>query len=244
MKIYDCFTFFNELDLLEFRLKLLNDYVDYFVIAEANITHSGEPKELNFEKNKERFANWMHKIIYIPAILNTIGLDLSKQTESFNPQSSNWKLENQQRDALNFINDRVADDDIVIVSDLDEIPNPAKIKSVNRNIKAIALTMNFYYYFMNCRSVGLDKRWNGCVISTGKYFKQTTPQLLRDVRNELPRIKNGGWHFSFLGGIEKIKYKIKSFAHQEYNKNEFLRDEQIYKALEKGLDIFNRDGVK
>ena len=84
---------------------------------------------------------------------------------------------------------------------------------------------------------------DGTIASTGKQFKATTPQNLRDKRNDLPVIKKAGWHFSYLGGLEKIKEKIRSFAHTEFNKEEYLNDENILKAMEEGKDIFKRPGV-
>ena len=98
MKIFDCFTFFNELDLLEFRLKFLNDYVDHFVIAESNLTFNGKPKPIIL-RAKERFKKWEHKIIYLPVKQNTEGM-IFENDNSYNPVSAAWKLENEQRNAL------------------------------------------------------------------------------------------------------------------------------------------------
>src|SRR5690349_9882068 len=123
MKIIDCFTFFNELDLLEFRLKLLDSHVDHFVMAESNITHSGQPKPFYFEENRERFQPWLHKILYIPLHQSAEGLVFNSET-SYNPQSSAWKLENGQRNALTAAAKLTSDDDLVLLSDLDEIPDP------------------------------------------------------------------------------------------------------------------------
>jgi hypothetical protein len=169
MKVYDCFTFFNELDLLEFRLKLLYNAVDYFVIAESNLTHAGKPKPYYFEEAKARFSNWADKIIYLPVLQTTKGLDFDAAITTYTPTSAAWQLENGQRMALQQINAQLKDDDQVILSDLDEIPNPAVFK--------------------------------------------------------------------------KIKHKIRSFAHTEFNKEEYLQDENILKAMMEGKDIFNRPGA-
>jgi beta-1,4-mannosyl-glycoprotein beta-1,4-N-acetylglucosaminyltransferase len=82
------------------------------------------------------------------------------------------------------------------------------------------------------------------VICSGKYLKDKNTQHLRDKRNELPRIKNGGWHFSYLGGVNAIKQKLKSFSHTEFNKEEFLDEQQILNSLEKGQDVLKRKNVK
>ncbi|MEQ1678044.1 MAG: hypothetical protein ABL876_15150, partial [Chitinophagaceae bacterium] len=119
MKIIDCFTFFNELDLLEFRLKLLSPHITHFVIAESNLTHSGGPKPYYFEENKKRFEPWLHKITYIPLQQSAEGLAFTKNETTYNPQSASWKLENEQRNALSVAGSLAGDTDLVIVSDLD-----------------------------------------------------------------------------------------------------------------------------
>jgi beta-1,4-mannosyl-glycoprotein beta-1,4-N-acetylglucosaminyltransferase len=240
MKVIDCFTFFNELDLLEFRLKFLDNHVDHFVIAESNLTHSGKPKPFHFEENKKRFEPWLHKINYLQIKQTTEGLDFTKQESSYNPGSAAWKLENEQRNALAVAGAVAADDDLVLVSDLDEIPNPVLFKKTDLTKGPVSMSMLFHYYFFNCQNVGAERWWNGSILCTGKQFKETTPQHLRDKRNDLKSIPKGGWHFSYLGGLEKIKYKIQSFAHTEFNREEFLNDANILKAMEEGRDIFNR----
>lgn len=243
MKIIDCFTFFNELDMLEFRLKLLDATVDRFVIAESNITHSGKPKPYYFEENRQRFEPWLHKITYLPIHQSTTGLDFNQAVTTYTPGSAAWKLENEQRNALYEAATFAADEDLVLVSDLDEIPNPAKLAKTDLSTGPKALSMLFHYYFLNCQNTSHERWWNGSIVCTGSQFKATTPQALRDKRNDWKRVEKAGWHFSYLGGLEKIKYKIQSFAHTEFNKDEYLGDAHILKALEEGKDIFKRPGV-
>lgn len=243
MKVFDCFTFFNELDLLELRLKLLNEVVDHFVIAESNLTHAGKEKPYHFEAAKERFVQWQHKIIYIPVKQTTEGLLFQDNLTAYTPTSAAWQLENGQRNALATVKHLIADDDKVLLSDLDEIPNPLVLKNLEVPVEPVSFAMLFHYYFLNCQNTGAERWWNGSILSSGKYYKQTTPQTLRDNRNNYKRIKKAGWHFSYLGGVEKIKYKIQSFAHTEFNKDEYLQDEQIVKAMTEGTDIFNRPGA-
>jgi beta-1,4-mannosyl-glycoprotein beta-1,4-N-acetylglucosaminyltransferase len=107
----------------------------------------------------------------------------------------------------------------------------------------LALSMLFHYYFFNCQNTGHERWWNGSIVVAGSQFRHITPQTLRDNRNNYKRIKKGGWHFSYLGGIEKIKQKIRSFAHTEFNKDEFLQDEYLLKAINNGEDIFKREDV-
>ncbi len=243
MRTFDCFTFFNELELLEFRLKLLYDVVDYFVIAESNLTHAGKPKPYFFEEAKSRFAKWQHKIIYLPVQQSTEGLDFNTSVTTYTPTSAAWQLENGQRNALQQINTQLKDDDHVLLSDLDEIPDPDVLKKIKVNNSPLSLSMIFHYYFLNCQNVGDEHWWNGSIFCSGQQFIKLGPQTLRDNRNNYPRIKKAGWHFSYLGGVEKIKYKIRSFAHTEYNKEEYLQDDKILKTIEEGKDIFNRPGA-
>jgi len=243
MKIIDCFTFFNELDLLEFRLRLLDKYVDHFIIAESNLTHSGSRKPYFFEENRLRYKPWLSKIIYVPLEQSTEGLDFTKKETSYNPESAAWKLENEQRNALAAATAVLGDEDLVLLSDLDEIPDPSSLKKINLKNGPVSLSMLFHYYFFNCQHLGADRWWNGTIICTGSQFRQTTPQKLRDNRNVYKSIPRSGWHFSFLGGFEKIKYKIRSFAHTEFNREETLTDANIIRAMEEGKDIFNRPGT-
>jgi beta-1,4-mannosyl-glycoprotein beta-1,4-N-acetylglucosaminyltransferase len=243
MKVYDCFTFFNELELLEFRLKLLYDTVDHFVIAESNLTHAGKPKPYYFEEAKSRFSQWEKKIIYLPVQQSTEGLDFNTAINTYTPTSAAWQLENGQRIALQQINAQLADDDTVLLSDLDEIPDPEVLKNSKTGNSPVSLSMIFHYYFLNCQNVGDEHWWNGSIVCSGKQFKELGPQMLRDNRNNYARIKKAGWHFSYLGGVEKIKQKIQSFAHTEFNKEEYLQDENIIKAMLEGKDIFNRPGA-
>ena len=131
MKIVDCFTFFNELDLLEFRLKLLDPYIDHFVIAESDHTHSGEKKIFHFEANRQRFRPWLHKIHYIPLSQSTVGLVFEKNETNYNPASASWKLENEQRNALSIASTLINDNDRVVIGDLDEIPDPRLLKKIS-----------------------------------------------------------------------------------------------------------------
>ena len=243
MKIIDCFTFFNELDLLEFRLKMLDPYIAHFVIAESNLTHSGDTKPYNFEENKKRFEPWLHKIIYIPLKQSVEGLLFKKGEATYNPESASWKLENEQRNALTAATAIAGNDDLVIISDLDEIPDPVLLQKIKIPVEPAALSMLFHYYFLNCQNVGSERWWNGSIVVSGKQFKEITPQALRDNRNNYKRLKKAGWHFSYLGGVEKIKQKIRSFAHTEFNKEEFLQDDYLLQTISRGEDIFKREGV-
>jgi beta-1,4-mannosyl-glycoprotein beta-1,4-N-acetylglucosaminyltransferase len=245
MKVFDMFTFFNELDLLKFRMELLDDVVDYHVIVESNLTHSGKEKFFTLGENLEQFKKWKHKIIMIQVDQKVEGLSFD-DVKSYTPSNGSWILENEQRNALMYASNMVSDEDIVLVGDLDEIPFPETVKILKEYIpiiSPISIKMLFHYYYMNCQNIGYERYWNGTVACQGKTFKETTPQDLRNSRNSNKQI-SGGYHFSFLGGVEKIRTKIQSFAHTEFNNPEITSDEHIIKSLERGEDIFNRPGVR
>jgi beta-1,4-mannosyl-glycoprotein beta-1,4-N-acetylglucosaminyltransferase len=236
--VYDCFTFRDELDLLEFRLKVLDKVVDKFIICEANKTFTNIDKPYYFEKNQSRFKQWEDKIVYLPIILSDDGLDFSTKDTSYNPNSAAWQFEYQQRSALFYGLENVKDSDIILMGDIDEIPNPDYIKSSQVPSTCV---MDFYYYYVNNKSIGpRDKQWLGTSIINGQLLSQLENlQQLRDIRSSLPLVKTG-WHFSYLGGKEIIRTKIQSISHTEYNKEKFYCDENIEQSLKTGKDIFNR----
>lgn len=140
--IYDCFTFFNELDLLEIRLNILNDFVDKFVLVEGNKTHTGNKKRFVFEENKQRFESFLDKIIYIK-VDDFPQLDISAKDEFGN----RWILENFQRDAIIRGLTNCKPNDIILISDVDEIPNPNAIKKYKNGI--CVLEQKMMHYFLN-----------------------------------------------------------------------------------------------
>ena len=227
--IYDCFLFFNELDLLEIRLNILTPYVDKFVLVEMDRTHSNEKKILFFEENKKRFNQFLDKIIYI------------KVSDYPTEYKNAWTFENYHRNMIHEGIKNCKEDDIIIISDLDEIPDNKNIINYKNNKyrnELICLNQNVFCYFLNYKNIS-NFSWHGSkIVSYSTYKKYNlTPQIIRD--NKTCRIiKNGGWHFTYLGGYEKIIYKIKSFAHQEFNNDKFL-NETIKKKMEKGQDLFN-----
>jgi beta-1,4-mannosyl-glycoprotein beta-1,4-N-acetylglucosaminyltransferase len=246
MKIFDAFTFFNETELLKIRLELLKDVVDYHVIAESNLTHSGKEKEYILESEWNSYSEYHSKMIYLPVVQSTEGLSFEK-VDTYSPTNGSWQLENQQRNALHYIKDKVKDDDYVLIGDLDELPSPEAI-TVLRSMPPppfpLSMQMLFHYYYMNCQNVGYDRLWNGTVVCTGKQFKEQPPQYYRDNRNAYHRFPKGGYHFSFLGGPEKIKQKIEAFAHTEFNRDDIKEDTNIISAYSKGIDVLNRPGVE
>jgi beta-1,4-mannosyl-glycoprotein beta-1,4-N-acetylglucosaminyltransferase len=247
-KVYDCFTFFNELDLLEFRLSLLEDVVDKFVICESNLTHSGKTKPYYYHENKSRFSRWESKIIHIPIEQSVEGFEF-KKVSSYDPTNGPFLLEYQHRDGFQYIHEQLSDTDLVFMGDLDEFPDPDIVKKIyesevllSSNMEALSMSMRFHYYYMNCQVESHDSMWQGTVITSGKSFRNRRPQYFRDNRNNFNRIQCG-WHFSYLGGVESIKRKIQSIAHVEFDRPEITSEENIKTAIEKGVDVLNRPGI-
>lgn len=250
--IYDCFTFFNELDLLEIRLNVLDSVVDKFVLVEATKTFSGKDKPLYFEQNKKRFKKFKDKIIHI------IVDDFPEPDE--NTQDIAFMRESYQRNAIMRGLTNAKDEDVVIVSDLDEIPNPDVIKDIDcSGDKIYWLRQKMFYYFINYLNVS-EPYWDYRVkvlsyknllhycdnmnIEYNRFVSLntdngTTPNKIRMLTQGIC-VDNGGWHFSFLGGTDAIIKKIQSFSHQEFNKDEYINPSKILECIKTGKDLFNR----
>ncbi len=246
--IYDCFTFFNELDLLEIRLNILNDIVDKFVIVEMNKTFTGENKSLYYQENKARFNKFDGKIIHVI-------VDDCPETDNA------WALENYQRNCISRGLKNCQSDDIIMISDLDEIPNPEIIANLDCSSDIYLLEQKMYYYFLNYLNIKSPIWYSGTKVLSYQNFlhgldnidvkyskfmpeEQNSGTTANKIRHfgDAKYIKNGGWHFSYLGGVDMIIKKIKSFSHQEFNKAEYTNKDLILKRIASGKDIFNRSG--
>ena len=242
MKVFDCTTFYNENMMLELRFNILDPYVDKFVITESKYSHSGEKKKLNFDINK--FKKFEDKIDYI--VIDDLPTDIKKFKKGWNKSHIRDQF---QRNSLEKGYKKFADEDLIMISDIDEIPDPKKISEFDiNNIYACFLQRNFQSK-INLLNVS-DGYWAGTKICKKKFLK--SPQWLRDIKTKkkpfwkffkknIQLINEGGWHFSFLKNPHSIIKKIKSYAHQEYNVNEFTDLNNIERKISKGLDLFNRD---
>lgn len=265
MKVYDCFTFFNEFELLELRLDSLWDLVDYFVIVEANKTHTNKPKPFNFLERKMEFKRYFPKIRYV-------------MDDSIVPYKGvgDWSIENNQRNNIIQGLGDAEPDDLIFISDVDEIPNPHTIKTLlesqfdeSKNVDLLILyypeeysprtlitcqslirTINFLnyspivcwqdYHCFYLNSVNRQHAWEGTVI--GKFKHMKSPQDFRNARKILPRLPNGGWHFSYMGGMKRIMEKMVATVEcaQMTNRNKQCGDEVfIKKAMETGVYFMN-----
>ena len=242
MKLYDCFMYFDEDLVLDLRLNVLNDYVDKFVIAEATKDHTGRNKKLNF--NIENFSKFKAKINYI------IVDDLPMNLKSFKKDWPVHHLRDQyQRNALSRGYKNCGDDDIIMISDIDEIPEPKKIKEFELKNKYACFMQKNFQSKINLLNIS-DKYWMGTKIIQKKYLK--SPQWLRNIKTAKPAfwkfykphqpqlIYDGGWHFSFLKQPKGISKKIKAYAHSEFNKPEFTDEKKIEEKIKNRVDIFDR----
>jgi len=222
MKIYDCFTFYNELDLLELRLAELYDHVDHFVLVEANQTFTNRPKPYIFLENRERFDKYLDKIIHV-MINDMPGGD--------NP----WLNEKHQRDSIMHGLKSSSPEDIIIVTDVDEIPRPEAIEHISKSSEVLfALRMplfNFKFNYMRATPGEYDVWGMACKRSA---LETITTDHLRQLRFgffdkpwEMKQygcevVEHAGWHFGYLGDKEYLLDKAQSFSHTEVNTPEFL----------------------
>ncbi|MBQ7430036.1 glycosyl transferase GT17 family protein [Butyrivibrio sp.] len=252
--VYDCIPFFNEVDILKLRLNILSPLVDRFIIEEATMTFSGEPKELCFEKNKEMFKEFLDKITYI-VVDDTPKEAITHERDYF-----------QKNHLIEGLSD-ASEDDVIIMSDVDEIPNPTVLKQIIDNFdktKVYHLAQRNFYAFMNMEETSGkllsitgefegfddgDRKWLGTKICNINNIPKEGIVRLRDlVKTSDPRsvrVADGGWHFGYMGGhneynaAKRIGVKVQAAAHQEYNEKEILKE--TMDRLKLGQDIFGRD---
>lgn len=206
MKIYDCFLFYNELDVLQIRLKELYDKVDYFVLVEQDTTHQGKAKESLYLQHKNLFAWAEDKIIHHICSGIRIEGQATHQQALIN--------ENAHRNALNIVlNYANNNNDIIIISDVDEIP----ILESDIITPGISLCQWYTYNFNTLVLEG----WRGSVFLRKDNLEHQTAQYWRDRRPDLP-IVSGGWHLSYFGDATHIRNKLKSFCHPEVNNDRSL----------------------
>jgi len=206
--IVDVVPFFNELDVLELRLRVLADVVSHHFIVQSMETHSGRPKPLSFNPEDARWRPWRDKLRNI--VLPTLGLPPTDENR--------WTRERFPREVIPSLLEQWRDDDLVLMSDVDEIPDPGLIEDYADRVTGrtwVGFNAACYYYYLNLRV----PRPHKCIALTSVgYMKTQGGQYFRD-RAFKPPIGPvpGGWHFSYLGGVEAIITKLSSFAHAEFD---------------------------
>lgn len=223
-RIFDCVMLYNELDMLEARLNVLVDVVDYHVICESALTHSGQPKPLHFADNRERFAAFEHKIIHVAA-------DLSRFNDA-------WGRERYQRYCIREGLRHARRDDLIIVGDCDEIPNPAVIPTIEDGAE---LELDFYYYNLNTR---VRQGWSIGALRREQCGADLDPNSIRTLTGvRVPKLANSGWHLSYFGGAQMAVEKITAFMHHDWlNMTPEAADPAyVQNVIVQGKDIWQRD---
>tara|TARA_B100001758_G_C18234743_1_gene517293 strand:- start:34 stop:843 length:810 start_codon:yes stop_codon:yes gene_type:complete len=237
-KIFDCITFYDENLITNARIEILNNYVDYFIICESKYDHKGNKKEINFNlKNKNYEKKVRHLII----------------DKNFPDVSNGWKVEEFQREyILNGLKD-ASDNDIILYSDSDEIPNPIKISNLELNKKYVIFMQKFFVYKLNVFNKH-ESPWEGTRACKKKDLKSVNFLRKKILKRNLNKpfwkfslerniqiINDGGWHFNNLYSPEKISKKLKTFQHTEFESKKFSSVDLIKTKIENLEDLFGRD---
>lgn len=256
--IYDCFVFYNELELLELRLHELDEIVDRFVLVEAVRTYTNQPKPLYYQENRARFSAFQGRIIQIVV-------------EDVPPSPDPWAHEYHQRNCISRGLTKCRPDDWILVSDVDEIPRAEAVARAASEFKfprgfwadhfmrpvlktfgawdfsrgrvqrnhpyVFKFEQTLHRHFINCVTVAPPElvHWYGTRMLHYRDF--TSAQFVRHAGYKI--IENGGWHFTSMGGAGRIVQKIQSFAHQEFNRPEFLNAQRINEAINSSKSLFN-----
>lgn len=249
--IFDCIPFFNELDILKLRMEILDPYVDYFVLEESTVTFSGEDKKMIFAQNRQLFDKFKDKIRYVAVTDSPMSGVTTHERDKY-----------QKNQLIRALSD-CRSEDIIIFSDVDEIPNPDTLLQVIEHFdagKIYHLAQRMFYCFLNMEEIsgnllsitgefpGVEKKqWLGTKVCS---FGSLPPEGIVDLREVSPtdpksvRVADGGWHFGYMGGdgerdvAKRIGIKVQAAAHQEYNNKRYL-NEAVDRLL-CGEDIFGR----
>lgn len=236
--------FSNEYDILEGRMEYLDSVVDKFVIVESNINHNGTAKKLNFLENINRYSKFIHKIFYYPVFIDKNQYDfVNKSDDPGNRDTGFWKVENFQRNHIAKALEFFDDEDIVMISDVDEIPIKYAIELAKFHLAPdnplIGFKQDMFFYNFNQKQV--NPCW-GTVLSTNKTARTKSPQWIREHRwyQQIPHVEYGGYHLSFWGSPKMIRDKIVIAPHQEYHNSKTRDIDYIRERIRLSEDIYER----
>ena len=256
MKIFDCFMFYDEEMILDFRLNYLDEYVDKFIIVESTFTHSGKKRDLIFDINK--YSKFKEKINYIILDEEPNDLFTIDQKDSFDKTNSKYilnalKRENLQRNYISKGLDDADQDDLIIISDVDEIPNLEENKLKENKNKIILFNQKFFYYKFNLKLNSFD--WYGS--KACRKSNLISPQWLRNIKSRkypiwridtifsktkyqnISFIKNGGWHFSNMKTAKEIEKKMSTYLHHREYDLKPLGEKKINEIMKNKKAIYN-----
>ena len=248
--------YFDEEVVLDVRLNTLDKYVDYFVIVESSFTHKGDNKNLMFNHNK--FEKFKNKIIYLVYDKQPKGIEAVNENDSEDEKSIKYILnaalrENGQRNFIQNGLNKAEDNDIILISDVDEIPNLSEVNFNNISEKIIMFHQDMFYYKFDLKIPNL--LWTGTRGCRKKYL--LSPQWLRNVKDRkyfpfridilfsekkyssIKFISNGGWHFSNIKTAEEIEHKLKSYLHHREFDEQSLSVEEIQNIIENKKAIYD-----
>jgi beta-1,4-mannosyl-glycoprotein beta-1,4-N-acetylglucosaminyltransferase len=224
--IYDCFIFNNEFKQLDIRLHELDSVVDKFVLVESDTSFSGHIKPLWFANMRHKYAAWRDRIIHV-------------KVKDMPATNNRWEREHFQRNAINRGLVNAQPSDLILISDVDEIPMLHELVSVMGSSVPVRFEMITYYYSVRLRSM---QQLTGPVLV--RYGQMGSPQAIRDAAQKGPwngiYLPEAAWHFSFMGGAEAVEAKVRSFAHAEYDLPQYTDPTQIERRIKAKRDPFDR----
>ena len=253
--------FYDEDVILDLRLNILNEYIDYFVIVESKFFHNGKERKLRFDIKK--YTKFRDKIIYIiqdnqPSGIQEILKDDSHGTISAKEINNALLRENSQRNLISQGLKMAADNDLILISDVDEIPNLEKVKLKETKNEILMFVQDIFYYKLNRYLPNFQ--WFGTKGCLKKNLK--SPQWLRNIKNKKYSflridtffsdkkyinkkfINHGGWHFSNLKNAEDLELKLKSYLHHRDYEVEELGKTKIEKLMKTNETIYDMFGDK
>ena len=256
MKIFDCFMYFDEEVVLDVRLNTLNEFVDYFVIVESKFTHKGDPRDLKF--NHKKFEKFKDKIIYLIYEQEPKGIEIVNSNDSEKEKSRKYIFnaiyrENGQRNYIEKGLELAKQNDIILISDVDEIPNLLDINFNKINEKIILFKQDMFYYKFNLYLPNLV--WTGTKGCRKKNL--LNPQWLRNVKDRkypfyridtifsknkyksIKYINTGGWHFTNIKTAKEIEHKLRSYLHHREFDEHPLSVEEIDKIIKNKQAIYD-----
>lgn len=235
--IIDCCVFLNEYDMLEARFEYLDDIVDRFIVIEGDTTYSGNRKPYNL-LNSSRFKKWQNKIVFLPFTFDISQYNFSEKPDSLNTSHPAWRVESEQINHVMVLLSMLKDDTIVMFSDVDEIP---RLESIRLGLQYLpdyqiaGFEQRMFQYNVNTL---VDQWWIGTIIAYNKVIMDHGMWYLKTNKHLFSKLTEAGWHLSYFFSPENIQYKIQSFSHQEFNKEQFTNLNTIKQKIQSGENLF------
>lgn len=264
-KKIDAFIFYNELEMLSYRLSTLYSHMDAFVLVESTLTFTGNAKPLFFNENRERFAPFLDKIVHV--VVDTMIPDLKIENTTYDPASDQWKNERYQRNCIAIGIEKYRQtllekgmelcmEDVIFINDVDELLDPVTLPLIEQAVVPVGgiveCPMDMYYYNLQTR---LKEKWMFSKAISYEYWLQipktqehvlflSLPDLTNEVRLNLNVFRINrlcGWHLSYFGDSRFIQNKIQQFGHQEYNSSSYTDLDAITEKIRNGRDLYGRN---